>query len=202
MDEYSWFDIDNHNADLDQDFFDAYLISEWIDSFDTPCSSNDNALAEEKAATFCEGDFANSDFANDLEYIFTSCDLVPEVSPQPDNVSITAPLEWSSAPVQLAFNASPRRPEKRRFEEYLSEFVGIESVDKGPKGRKRYSTENRKKVEQVRKVGACIRCKLMKTPVAISEYFHHKKLILIITLVRIGTAMYKLPEDLQRPSPR
>jgi hypothetical protein len=159
MDESSWLDVDNYNTDLDLDFFDAYLVSEWIDSFELPCGR--------QVGTVCDDDdFANSDFANDREYLFTSYDQVPEASPQPDSVSTTTPLERFPAPVQLAFNASPRRPEKRRFEEYISEFVGTESVDKGSKHRKRYSTEDRKKVDQVRKAGACIRCRLMKIPVS------------------------------------
>jgi hypothetical protein len=170
MDESSWLDVDNYNTDLDLDFFDAYLVSEWIDSFELPCSrqvGTGNPMTEGDNAIFRDdNDFANSDFANDREYLFTSCDRVPEASPQPDSASTTTPLERFSAPVQLAFNASPTRSEKRRFEECLSEFVGTESVDKGTKRRKRYSTENRKKVDQVRKAGACIRCKLMKTPVS------------------------------------
>jgi hypothetical protein len=168
MDESSWLSVDGYNTDLDRDFFDAYLVSEWIDSFELPCStqgSTGNIMAEE-AAIFCDDAFANLDFANDREYLFTSYDRVPEASPQPDSVSTTIPLEWFSAPVKLAFNASPRRPEKRRFEECLSEFVGTESVNKVTTRRKRYSIENRKKVDQVRKAGACIRCKLMKTPVS------------------------------------
>jgi hypothetical protein len=170
MDESSWLDVDNYNTDLDLDFFDAYLVSEWIDSFELSCGrqlGTGNARAEEGAAIFCDDDdFANSDFANGREYLFTSYDQVPEASPQPDSVSTTIPLERFPAPVQLVFNVSPRRPEKRRFEEYLSEFVGTESVDEGTKHRKRYSTENRKKVDHVRKAGACIRCRLMKTPVS------------------------------------
>jgi hypothetical protein len=169
MDESTWLEVNNYNTNMDQDFFDAYLVSEWIDSFELPSSrqvSTGNAMAEEEAAIFCDDDFANLDFANDREYLFASCDRIPETNPQPDSVSATTPLERFSAPVQLVFNASPRQPEKRRFEECLSEFVGLESVDKGTKRRKRYSTENRKKVDQVRKAGACIRCKLMKTPVS------------------------------------
>jgi hypothetical protein len=168
MEESSWLDVDSYNTDLDQAFFDACLVSEWIDSFELSCSrqvSTSNVMAEE-AAIFCDDDdFANSNFVNDREYLFTSCDRVPEASPQPDSVSTTTPLERLSAPAQIAFNTSPRWPEKRRFEECLSEFVGTESVDKGTKRRRRYSTENKKKVNQVRKAGACIRCKLMKTPV-------------------------------------
>jgi hypothetical protein len=170
MNETSWLHVDNYNTDLDLDFFDDYMVSEWIDSFEFPDSIQADiriATAEEDSAIIYNDDeIANSSFGNHQEYLFTSSNRVPEASPQPDNVSATTPLERFSAPVQLASNASPRRPEKRSFEDCLSEFVGTEPVVKGAKRRERYSTENRKKVDQVRKAGACIRCKLMKTPVS------------------------------------
>ncbi len=170
MDETSWLHGDYNNTDLDLDFFDEYMVSEWIDSFELPESIQadiSNAAAEEDAAIlYSDDEIANSNFVDDREYLFTSSTRVPEASPQPDNVSTTIPLERLPAPVQLASNASPRRPEKRSFEDCLSEFVGTEPVVKGTKCRKRYSTEDRKKVDQVRKAGACIRCKLMKTPVS------------------------------------
>jgi hypothetical protein len=169
MDESSWFDLDNYNTGLDQDFFDEFLVSEWSDSFDLPSSKQVSAgdvMAEEEAAPFYDNDFANLNFANDQEYLFASCDRTPKASPQPHLFSHITPLGQFSSPVQLAFNASPRPSEKRRFEECLSEFVGTESVDEGAKRRKRYSPENRKKVGQVRKAGACVRCKLLKTPVS------------------------------------
>jgi hypothetical protein len=146
------------------------MVSEWIDSFELPdCIQADirNATAEEDAAILYNDDeIANSNFGNDREYLFTSSSRVPEASPQPDYVSTTTPLERFSTPVQLVSDASPRPPEKRNFEDCLSEFVGTEPMVKGTKHRKRYSTDDRKKVDQVRKAGACIRCKLMKTTVS------------------------------------
>ncbi len=84
---------------------------------------------------------------------------------QPDYDSTTTPYERFSGPGQLAPKASTRRPEKRSFEDCLSEFVGTEPILKGTKRRERYSTEDRRKVDKVRKAGACIRCNLMETPV-------------------------------------
>ena len=170
MDESSWLHVDNYNTDLDLDFFDEYMVSEWIDSFEFPDSIQADiriATAEEDSAIIYNDDgIANSNFGDDREYLFTSSNRVPEASLEPDNVSKTTPLDHFSVPVQLASNPSPRRPEKRSFEDCLSEFVGTEPVVKGAKGRERYSTEDRKKVDQVRKAGACIRCKLLKTPVS------------------------------------
>jgi hypothetical protein len=170
MDESSWLHVDNYNTDLDLDFFDEYMVSEWIDSFELPESIQadiSNAAAEEDHAILYNDDgIANSNFGDDREYLFTSITRVPEASLEPDNVSTTTPLDRFSVPVQLASNPSPRRPEKRSFEDCLSEFVGTEPVVKGAKRRERYSTEDRKKVDQVRKAGACIRCKLLKTPVS------------------------------------
>lgn len=178
MNESSWQHVDNYNTDLDLDFFDEYMVSEWIDSFELPDSIQAdirNATAEEDAAILYNDDeIANSNLGNDREYLFTSSSRVPEASPHPAYVSTTTPLERFSAPIQLGSNASPRRPEKRSFEDCLSEFVGTEPVVKGTKRRERYSTEDRKKVDQVRKAGACIRCKLMKTPVSISVCFTTK----------------------------
>ena len=170
MNETSWLHVDNYNTDLDVDFFDEYMVSEWIDSFELPDSIQAdirNVAAEEDAAILYNDDeIGNANFWNDREYLFTSSNRVPEASPQPEYVSTTTPLERYSAPAQLASNASPRRREKRSFEDCLSEFVGTEPVVTGTKRRERYSTEDRKKVDQVRKAGACIRCKLMKTPVS------------------------------------
>jgi hypothetical protein len=157
MNESSWLHVDNYNTGLDLDFFDEYMVSEWIDSFELPDSMQAdirNATAEEDAAIFYNDDeIATSNFGNDREYLFTSSSIVPEASPQPDYVSTTTPLERFSAPIQFASNASPRRPEKRSFEDCLSEFVGTEPMVKGTKHRERYSTDDRKKVDQVRKAG-------------------------------------------------
>jgi hypothetical protein len=170
MDKSSWLDVDNYNMIWTGISSTHIWCQNGSTLFELPCSrqvSTGNVMAEEDAANFCDDDdFANSDFANDREYLFTSCDRISEASPQPDSVSTITPLERLSVPAQLAFNASPSRPEKRRFDECLSEFVGTKSVDKGTKRRKGYSSEDRKKVDQVRKAGACIRCKLMKTSVS------------------------------------
>jgi hypothetical protein len=170
MDEPLWADID-YSVDLDQDF-DSYLAREWIDSFNVSCGDQvDSAKerAEDEAVPFLDADLANLDFVVDLEYLFTPCHLVPEVSPQPHSNSAAMPLILPATPVKPDLNAFTRRPEKRRFEECLSEFVGTQPMNMTKKGRKSFSAEGRKKTDQVRKAGACIRCKLLKTPVSLSK---------------------------------
>jgi hypothetical protein len=178
MDESSWLHVDNYDTDLDLDFFDEYMVSEWIESFELPDSIQAdirNSTADEHAAiVYNYEEITNPNSGNDQEYLFTSSSRVPEASPQLDYVSTTTPLERFSSPIQLASNASPRRPEQRSFEDCLSEFVGTEPVVKGTKHREQYSTEDRKKVDQVRKAGACIRCKLMKTPVSHLSMLYHE----------------------------
>jgi hypothetical protein len=61
--------------------------------------------------------------------------------------------------------------ETRKFEDCLSEFAVAQANDKTTRRRKRFSNERRKEVDHIRKAGACIRCRLMKTAVSISENF-------------------------------
>jgi hypothetical protein len=79
----------------------------------------------------------------------------------------TAP-ENSISPIQrnaLPVPPLPRRPKKRRLEDYQSEFMGPEPVQ-NERRRRPYQEERRMEVGMVRQVGACIRCKIMKTPVS------------------------------------
>lgn len=55
---------------------------------------------------------------------------------------------------------------KRKFEDGLFEFVGIQDPNKKARRRTKFGTERRKEVDQLRKVGACIRCRLTKTRVS------------------------------------
>jgi hypothetical protein len=61
--------------------------------------------------------------------------------------------------------------ETRKFEDCLSEFAVAQANDKTTRRRKRFSNERRKEVDHIRKAGACIRCRLMKTAVSISKNF-------------------------------
>ena len=60
----------------------------------------------------------------------------------------------------------PKKPKKRRIEEFQSEFMGPQPVVSDKPRRRPYRDERRKEVGMVRQVGACIRCRLMKTPVS------------------------------------
>ena len=64
---------------------------------------------------------------------------------------------------------SSKAPETRKFEDCLSEFAISQASDKTIRRRKRFSNERRKEVDHIRKAGACIRCRLMKTAVSIPE---------------------------------
>lgn len=54
--------------------------------------------------------------------------------------------------------------EQKHFTDYLFEFEGVPSQILRRK-RRRFSPVRRKEVDQLRKVGACIRCRLTKSPV-------------------------------------
>jgi hypothetical protein len=60
--------------------------------------------------------------------------------------------------------------ETRKFEDFLSEFAISQANDKTTKRRKRFSNDRRKEVSHIRKAGACVRCKLMKTAVSIGNF--------------------------------
>jgi hypothetical protein len=75
----------------------------------------------------------------------------------------SSPLEDQTGP-RLS-----RTLETRNFEDCLSEFSVAQASDKITRRRKRFSDERRKEVDHIRKAGACIRCRLMKTAVSIKE---------------------------------
>jgi len=66
-------------------------------------------------------------------------------------------------------------PEKQKFEDGLSHFIGMKNSGPERKQRKRFAPDRRKEVDQVRKVGACIRCRITKTRVRVvpSQYKYH-----------------------------
>ena len=183
MDETLWPDAGSYDAGLlDESFFDPLMLSEWIGSFDVACGEQVNgeiAMAEDEVVPFPNDPIA-TDFTNDFAHLLLSYDVVPKITITPRSGSVSSesvltalpPLQTSSKEDHLASNASLSRPKKRRLEEYLYEFVGIQSVNKTTKGRKRLSVEGRKKAYQVRKAGACIRCRLMKTSVSHDQASH------------------------------
>lgn len=172
--ENSQLDLDNYSVDLDQDFFDAYLVQEWIESFDVPYGGtvdSANAVAEGDAIPNPDVEFTSLDVASSLEDFFTTYDLVAEVDPQPESIP---GVETDTQSTQQLLHTVAARPQKRKLEECLSEFVGTRPTNATKKGRRPFSTEGKKKVDQVRKAGACIRCKLLKTQVSQSATLTNK----------------------------
>jgi hypothetical protein len=74
-------------------------------------------------------------------------------------------LEPSSTKVtqDVAANSSDS-PAKPKLEDFLLEFELPQAIPITP-GRRPYRPKERKKVERVRKVGACLRCRILKIPV-------------------------------------
>jgi hypothetical protein len=173
MDEFSWLDGDDYNAELDLDMFDAYLASEWIDSFELPCSSDagsGNVTTGDETDHFYEYGLTNLYFVSHQVNIAANFDRAPDANHQLDSILAPTPLQHVPTTVQAAFNGSPGPTTPPSFEQCLSEFVVTVPVDDGTRcRRKRYSSEKRKKVGQVRKAGACLRCRLMKTRVSHPE---------------------------------
>ena len=75
--------------------------------------------------------------------------------------------EPSISPAQMA--SEPLAPllerrKKRRMEDYQLEFMGPQPVQNEKRRRQPYQTMRRIEVGMIRQLGACIRCKIMKTP--------------------------------------
>lgn len=83
--------------------------------------------------------------------------IEPESPPEPCQI-IT--LESAETPVSL-----PGSQKKRKFEDGVSQFVGVEHPSRKMRQRKPFEPERRKEVDQVRKVGACIRCRITRSRV-------------------------------------
>jgi hypothetical protein len=58
---------------------------------------------------------------------------------------------------------------QKRFEECLHEFEGGPQTDSPRRKRRKFSFGRRKEVSQMRKVGACIRCKLTKSSASLQN---------------------------------
>ena len=76
--------------------------------------------------------------------------------------SSTFPTQATCQPVPPL----PKRSKKRRIEDFQSEFMGPQPFVNDKRRRQPYKTERRMEVGMVRQVGACIRCRIMKTPVS------------------------------------
>ena len=59
----------------------------------------------------------------------------------------------------------PVTSKRSRPEDYQSEFMGPEPVAPEKRRRRAYQTGRKMEVGMIRQIGACVRCKIMKTPV-------------------------------------
>lgn len=75
------------------------------------------------------------------------------------------PLETSVPPTQAQ---SPGK--KRKLEDCLSQFEGVKNLGRKRRQRRTFAPERRKEVDQVRKVGACLRCRITKSRVSTQSW--------------------------------
>jgi hypothetical protein len=82
-----------------------------------------------------------------------------------------ATIQQTTFPTQEDELQAPLLPpaKKRKFEDGLSQFIGVKNPGRKTKQRKPFVPERRKEVDQVRKVGACLRCRITKTRVSTIE---------------------------------
>jgi hypothetical protein len=178
-DEYS-FDGRDESFDLlgsGDDFLDMLQMSESMNPFELPSEDmlfNLDQWIEEQAPLALKEDYTQIEISSNqnldvaIAYAQVSepgseTDLSGSSSVSSSNSSSLSPIPPNNPSV-----TPPKKTQKRRFEDYLSEFLGTQPVDTATK-RQKYSTEGRKKVWQVRKAGACIPCKLLKTPVSLFD---------------------------------
>ena len=114
--------------------------------------------------------FRETHISNSLDMTF-SYTMGPKSESHTDSSSgLATPsttLKNSISPTQrnaLPVPPLPSRPKKRKVEDYQSEFIGPEPLQ-NERRRRPYEKERRREVGMVRRVGACVRCKIMKTPV-------------------------------------
>ncbi|KAH8685530.1 hypothetical protein BGZ60DRAFT_395392 [Tricladium varicosporioides] len=97
-----------------------------------------------------------------------SCVYLPEdyESITPNHTHSRTLSNASASSQEFGTSIKPRpsaNAKKRKFEDGLFEFVGIQNPNKKARRRTKLDIERRKEVDQLRKVGACIRCRLTKT---------------------------------------
>jgi len=68
--------------------------------------------------------------------------------------------------IQNVGTLAPKESRTGNLDEFLVEFEISRPTTLGRNHRRPYRPEKRKKVEQVRKAGACLRCRLLKRPVS------------------------------------
>ena len=173
----SEFDGSHGNFDLlglGDDFLDLLQVSQSLDAFELPAEDLlfdiDQWVEEQSPLVFGEDYSLTHISSNQSLEVALAYSQARESRSEYDlcssgSVSCSNSSSISIVPENMPSVTPLKNPEKRRFEDCLSEFPGTLPVDIATKRRK-FSTEGRKKVGQVRKVGACILCKLMKTPVS------------------------------------
>jgi hypothetical protein len=118
--------------------------------------------------------YSNEDW---MEFVDTNLDLdIPFFVPSqlesqpnaPPYYEITPDFDHDLTPINETRSSIPKDSKKINFEDCLSEFTVPQVVENISKHRKRFSSERRREVSQIRKAGACVRCKIMKTPVSYS----------------------------------
>jgi hypothetical protein len=88
-------------------------------------------------------------------------------SPELTRLSGLAESNSNSPLCVVDFSASGANQTRKGLEACLFEFEGTKLKNTSKKGRKPFSKERRREVGQVRKAGACSRCRITKTPVSI-----------------------------------
>jgi len=139
-----------------------------MDMADQSYTYNDDQLTEGLDFEFFDYQFSDFDVSNE-NGLAESYDRGQEPGSQAEKL-LPSP---ASIPLCGASLSTPRMNStdstikigKRTFEECLFEFETSCPADLNSKRRKVFSSERRNKVRQVRKVGACVRCRIMKISV-------------------------------------
>lgn len=131
-----------------------------------------NDLWMETQPLLHDPNFRDTNNSNGLNVTLTySMDHKSESHTNSSTSGLATPLtppESSVSPAQNVCNpvpSLPRRPKKRPIADYQLEFMGPAPLQAEKRRRQPYETQRRMEVGMIRQVGACIRCKIMKTPV-------------------------------------
>jgi len=167
-------DIGDQGWDFfDQDYFDTFNMTELSYLQDSPVNfhpSSDNFWPMEASPSLLDFGFSGMELPNsfvsygtETKGVNDEIDLIPSSE---SKASFTA--ETFSSEVPKIVKPMGERQEVRQIEEFLGEFESAKPKLVGRNHRRAYRPEKRKKVEQVRKAGACLRCRLLKRPVSLS----------------------------------
>ena len=183
----------NYSTVMDISFSDDLLLGsefipeDWIDLFGNPGEFHGETTIDfpsfHEASNWVESelmqDNLHSSMDLDLDDMITNFISLPEVGQQSDQ-SLgfdidTCPPESSprsnlpSEGSATEFMPPHTKSSLGKLSDCLYEFEGVPGAESKGRKRKRFASERRKEVDQLRKVGACIRCKLTKSPVSRSH---------------------------------